>query len=59
MSLLDTRFSIIIKRRALKTAGWVTIGVGAYLVYKGSQLDAIIVKGRGHVIDAVFEVIDD
>lgn len=47
-----------IKGKLLKTAGWIAVGVGAYLIHKGSVISNTI-EVKDDIIDAVFEVIED
>ena len=50
----------LIKGRVIKTIGWVTVGVGFYMIHKGVLLENTIehVVKEG-VIDAVFEVVEE
>lgn len=52
-----------IKGKLLKTAGWMTIGIGVYLVVKGNELDGKTfgdaVKYAKDIIDAEFEVVEE
>lgn len=50
----------LVKGRVIKTIGWVAVGAGLYLVYKGTELEGTIehVRPEG-VIDAIFEVVEE
>lgn len=47
------------KAKLLKTAGYVTIGVGFYMVFKASQLENYLDINFDKIIDAEFEIIED
>ena len=47
-----------IKGKLLKTAGWITVGIGVYLVHKGVVISNTI-EAKDGIIDAVFEVIEE
>jgi len=41
-----------VKKKLLQTAGYVTIGLGIYMVYKGSEIEPLFkVKDMDNVID--------
>lgn len=45
-----------IKGKILQTLGWTAIGIGCYLVYKGSEIETTI--DITDYIDAEFEIIE-
>ena len=48
-----------IRKKILRTAGYISIGVGFYLVYKGTDFELDFDSVHGDIIDAEFEVIED
>lgn len=49
---------VLDKHTILKTAGMITIALGMYMVYKGSELERVDYY-KDDVIDAEFEIIED
>lgn len=45
------------KGKLLRTAGWITVSIGFYMIYKGTDLEGYLIKDD--VIDAKFEVIEE
>lgn len=46
------------RKRLLRTAGWVTIAVGIYMVHKGSEDLPLDFTIKDDVIDAEFTILD-
>lgn len=50
----------LVKGRLIKAVGWVAVGAGLYLVYKGTELEGTIEHiTPDTIIDAVFEVVEE
>lgn len=47
----------MVKKKLLVTAGYLSIGLGLYLIYKGSDLEPEI--NMDDIIDAEFTIIED
>lgn len=54
MRLLDNPSRL--EAKLIKTTGYIVVGMGVYLIYKGSVYDTI---KNDDIIDAEFEIIED
>lgn len=47
------------KKQLLRTAGWISIAFGVYLIHKGSEDEPLDFEIKDDVLDAEFTILED